>query len=700
MIQSFMDTYFDKSYSPERKGFFLMAFSALFMFAYSVVVCVLLKYGLLSVVGIVMGMIVVVADIYFANLTKRYTICSILLIFIINCIELPAVYIFRGRLMSGCVIYLLLGIVFCVVALEGYVMYAALIISSITIIGAIVYGYYFFEPFDYSARERMLLFVEVGVALIPCGVLAGSCVKLRTKFYADEKEKAENARVEASTMDEAKNVFLSNMSHEIRTPMNAILGNSQLLLETDIQDTSKDYVINILNACNALISSVGDVLDFSRIEIDRIAIEETEYSLNEVHEDIINMMSIRIMDKGIELITDIDPAIPELLIGDCKHLRLVITNLISSAIKYTKKGYIKLSVKLQSIADKKANILINVTDTGAGFNTVEINNLFGDTMDEAKAADSQDSDNGVNLSMRVCREIVDRMGGRIEVESEPGKGTSITISVSQGYKEIKTDSRVTLNMARVLVFEKSEECDKSLAYALEQCGVSYKSISGTVMFREALSAEPFTHIFIDSNNYMELADFLTKHIGNARLIVLADSNHTNAAGQPGNVLIRPVYYNNVFSALSGTEHSSIRRMSLRGAFKCPDIRVMVVDDNQTNLMVVEAILSRYDIQVFTASGGQECLNRLEGQQVDIIFMDYMMPEMDGIDTLKNIRKMDMEWTKTVPIISLTANAVGGVREMLLSEGFDDYLSKPIEINKLEKCIYKFLPEDAICPVID
>ncbi len=703
-MEGFLKKYFAEEYSPMRKGFFLAAFSAVFIYAYQAVLAVMMNLGIVTVMNLLIALLLVAFDVYFADVTKRYTLCGVLLTVLVNFVSLPGLYLARNSLFSGSIVYFALGIVICAVAMEGAVMRILVATSLLFQMAVIFYQSRRMGPVVISSGASIRLLVEFSLAVVFCGIVSGFCIKRKVGYYFVEKQKAELAKNEAEAINQAKNVFLSNMSHEIRTPMNAILGTSQLLMASDIDEMSKDRVLNILNACNALLSSVNDLLVFSRIESDRITIEDDEYNFKELLSDIVNMISVRVMDKGIDFLVYVDKDVPDELYGDSKKLRQILINLLNNAVKYTKTGSITLIVKRKMGTDGHFELYCSVKDTGVGIADRDKAKIFN-AFERADNGDNSINEiEGTGLGLSICKEIVDAMNGTLGFDSTYGEGSEFYFSVPQtpisfnGAKK-KDETSEAVKSYSALVYEKDDKSNDMLMTTLAQCSVRAESVCGVAEFRTRLLSGDFTHLFVARTRYTELEGFIEKNLGDAKLIVLADINQTNVEGCPGMVMVRPIYYYNISALLSGDMHSSLRRISITGDFLCPGVRVMAVDDNLTNLQVVESLLERYDMQVITAGGGKECLYRLETQPVDIIFLDYMMPEMDGVDTLKNIRAMDAEWTNNVPIIALTANAVDGVREMLLGEGFDEYLSKPIEIGRLEKTILRFVPESMVKPVI-
>lgn len=699
MIESIIKRYFDRSYSAEKKCFFLAAFSSIFLYAFSVVFSIMVKYGVLFSVFVLTCTILMVAIVYFAESTEKYRVCSWVMILLTNVVTLPWVYLMHKSAVNGINLFFIIGIVLCVVVFEGIELVISIFISAAALVGVTVYGINAFEGTYLPGDRSIYIFIEILFAVLLCGILCGLCIKLRVYFYGIEREKSLEAEREAAKLDTSKNVFLSNMSHEIRTPMNAILGLSQLLLESDISDKSKDYILNIINACNALISTITDLLDFSRIEMGKAVIDEEEYSPADMFEDIINMMSIKLTEKGLKLLVEVSADMPQSLIGDAKHLRQVIINFMNNAFINTEEGKIELCVDYKSKTAAEGEMIIIIRDTSGGRAEVIHERFFSlSAVNRDKFISTEDND---NINMKICYELIERMGGSISYSNIVGQGIEFVIRVPQkANNAVGTEAHNDMWLKQVIVFEHDEPGEDVLKKALEQCGVAADFVSSITEFRIAFAMKKYTHVFIDYSNYAELKQFLKINIQNTKLIVLTDVNQVNISGYSGMILVRPVYFNNVNAIFTGEAHSSIRKMSVRGNFRCPQVKIMAVDDNATNLQVISSVLSKYEITVYTALGGMECVYRLEEMEVDLVLLDYMMPEMDGIDTLKAIRAMDKGWTKTVPIIALTANAVSGVREKLLSEGFDEYMSKPIEIRTLEKMLRRYLSEDKILPVLE
>lgn len=396
--------------------------------------------------------------------------------------------------------------------------------------------------------------------------------------------RAESQRAEAA--NRAKSAFLANMSHEIRTPINAIIGMNEMILRESESEEITEYAGNIYSASISLLSLVSDVLDFSKIESDKLELVEVNYDVSSLVHDCCNMVRERAEKKGLELKVECNPMLPSRLAGDEVRIRQIIVNFLTNAVKYTEKGRIDFLVDY-CIEGGKFALHVTVKDTGIGIKEENIGKLFK----EFSRFDLERNRNieGTGLGLAITGELVNRMHGRIEVESTYGEGSAFTVTIPQ----------------------------------------------------TVVDAAP-------------TGDFM-KHY--------RDISKSN--------------------------------MKYRQSFEAPDARVLVVDDIEINLKVFVNLLKKTKVAVDTALGGRICLSLVARRAYDIIFLDHMMPEMNGIDTLREIRKMQSPYNKDTPIIMLTANAIAGVKEQYLKIGFVDYLSKPVSGDKLEEMIIKYLPKEKV-----
>lgn len=504
--------------------------------------------------------------------------------------------------------------------------------------------------------------------------------------------------------EQSKDDFLANVSHEIRTPVNTICGMSEMALREHDLEKMREEVFDIRDAGHELMSLVSDILDFSQLQQGKMNLEEEAYNITSTINDIINMAMARKADKQIEIIVDCDANIPSGLYGDEKKIRRVMMNLIDNAIKFTNEGGVIIKIYARK-ENYGVNLCISVKDTGIGIEEEGLEKLFESFSQIDTRRNRQEG--GVGLGLAISRELVQKMGGTITVRSRIGKGSIFRFVVPQKVLDEtpigQVENREEMNIAAYFDMEQfdmmtiRDEYSGIIASMIKQLRVRCHVCRNLAEMKRRGEHNAYTHVFISLEEYQEDEAYFDKLAQHISVIMVIDRPREKYITNPDIIrLYKPFYILPVVSVLNGSRGSEGGRQMVRpGKFTAPEAHALVVDDNRMNIRVVEGLLKEYQIRVTYAVSGKEALQLIENMSYDFVFMDHMMPEMDGIETMRRIREKVGHYYRKLPIIALTANAAPGNREMFLEEGFDDFISKPIEISVLERVLKRNLPAEKL-----
>ena len=520
-------------------------------------------------------------------------------------------------------------------------------------------------------------------------------------YWIEESLKA--SVEEARKADRSKADFLANMSHEIRTPMNVIVGMCELILRDDINEEVRENCINIQHSGRSLLSIINDVLDFSKLDSGKTELIDETFNIGSMVNDVMNMAMTRKGDKNLEIIARIDPEIPKGLVGDEVRIRQVMVNLMTNAIKFTKEGCVVLKVS-QNRHDYGINLNVSVTDTGIGITEEDQEKLFN-SFQQVNTRKNR-TEEGTGLGLAICKHLIAQMGGFINVSSTYGQGSTfrfvvpLRVSDNEPFIGIKDapGRRVAVfaDMKKFKYLKVAKEYMKMIRELGEKFNTELRLFDTMEDMNLALETEEFSHCLVGREEYLQNAEDLEKVARKLNLFVVQERN--GALSLPGNIkcVYKPFYVMSIAAVLNDEKYViNLNERKAAARFVAPEAKILIVDDNLTNLKVAEGLMRPYNMKITTALSGREALDYMGKTEYDIVFMDHMMPELDGVETTALIRQMDGEYYKKIPVIALTANAVNGAREMFLSAGFNDFIAKPIELSHLDRVLRAWLRPEKI-----
>lgn len=531
-----------------------------------------------------LGVILIAAALTFVY--HRVDVAAALFAILVICGIFPLMFFASGGAKGGAAVWYVLGILYIFMMFRGKKLLIFLLLAVVSDVSTYVMAY--LNPqLVIPLGSELEIYYDSLFAVLTVGLAVGIIMWFHLRLYERERDLTLKQKEEIEQISKSKDAFFTNMSHEIRTPINTIIGLNEMILREDISDEVKEDALHVKNASNMLLTLINDILDFSQIESDRMTIVAVPYSPKELFGDIVDMLQIRMKEKKLDFLIDIDSNLPSMLRGDEVRIKQIMINLLTNAVKYTEKGSVTLSVQGETLEDGRVRMTMSVSDTGIGIKKEDLESLY----DYFKRIDQEKNRKieGSGLGLAITKQLVSLMDGRLMVDSIYTKGSVFTVILDQSVEDAAPVGQV--------------DYAKKLRHR-------------------------------QGGRYQQ-------------------------------------------------------------SFEAPLAKVLLVDDNKTNLMVAEKLLRATKVQINKAQSGEECLELMEKKSYHVVFLDSMMPGMDGQETLKEIRRRESGLNRQTPVIALTADAEAGDEQRYLDAGFDGYLAKPIDVRRMEAEIIRFLPEELL-----
>ena len=565
---------------------------------------------------------------------------------------------------------------------------------------------YLFKPIDADIlKSKVRVFIDLYRQKYALEEITHKLEKTISELL-ESRESLNAAKLEAEKASRIKSDFLTNMSHEIRTPLNGIIGMAELALMGELEAPQRERVETIKQSGESLLDILNEILDISKIEADKMELESIEFNLREVNRKVIRLLSVKAFQKKIQIISDFDPVLDDSFIGDPVRIRQVLTNLMGNAIKFTEEGMVKLKINLERDLENSVLIGFSVEDSGIGIPKEKQEKLF-EAFGQADTSISRKY-GGTGLGLPISKRLVEMMDGQIQVESAENKGSVFwfTLELKKAKVSDPQFKKGLFNKGKCLIFDNCGLSCEILSKYLEHLGLSSEKVENISELKDILknlvhSKIEYDYLFIDANSgkqeVFETISELRKEInGNIPPIVfMSDDNSITVKDylskqRVENFLQKPVLMEDLVKVLRKNKEIVAKAEDDKAQSKAEatamELKVLLVEDNLINQRLAQGFikLNKWDVEI--ANNGIEAVEKYKSDVFDIVFMDIQMPEKDGFEATKDIREYEKEANIYTPIIAMTAHAMKGYKEICLSKGMDDYVTKPVNFEKINEVV--------------
>lgn len=566
----------------------------------------------------------------------------------------------------------------------------------------LLYHFFLLHTISSDMRSGDILRIMMGAS----GVIGSLIVtRYRINRRRIERAKYNSMQEELETAVRQNADFLSNVSHELRTPVNMVIGISEVTLGKDIAPDIRENLLSIKLAGKRLSGQINNILDYTEIVEGTLSAAKKSYSITSVMNDIITMTALQNSSNKLEMVFDMDPKLPSLLIGDAEKISHVLRILLENSMKFTEEGGINLWIGFRR-ESYGINLVIDIYDTGIGMSPDQLEQI----VDDFYQADSGSRRyvGGLGLGIPIARGLLHSMGGFVHFESMAQQGLQVHITIPQGVENetpcIQIPDSQKLCIAcffkpeRYSRDEVRRYYDRMIFHLVDGLGIEGYQAHNFEGLLKLQRDHKLTHVFIAQTEYMANPPYYEELAETLPVAVIADKNFVLDEDSRLLVLRKPFFALSIVNLLVGERPGNDfeeAQAAGRRPFTCEGVKVLAVDDEEMNLLVAKGVLGSYGIDVDTCLSGKEAVEKCRQNSYDLVFLDHMMPGFDGVETLRRIREIDNGACKELPVVALTANTISGAREMFRNEGFNEFIPKPIERSVLERVLRRVLPESCM-----
>ncbi len=527
------------------------------------------------------------------------------------------------------------------------------------------------------------------------------CLREDLTEIKQQAEALEEARRAAEAANRAKSSFLANMTHEIRTPMNGVVGMAELLCDTALNEDQRLFAETIRSSGEALLVIINDILDYSKIEAERLTFHPEPFDLERTIHEVTMLLQPKARSKGLDLLIDFDMFMPTRFVGDPGRIRQVLTNLIGNAVKFTETGHVITRVVGIESEPGQQQVHINIEDTGIGIAEADLAHVFGEFNQVESAANRKFE--GTGLGLAITKQLVERMGGAVWVDSEIGRGSNFGFRLPLPVAEDVVRPELPHHVQRALVVDDQFINRTILERQLVPCGIDVTLCRSGADALAALDADPAYDVVITDHNMPDMDGFtlaitIRARHGDIPIILLSSEMNADIDRSLVTMVIqKPILRADLYRRLHSLGSPDVVEAPappLAEVRALRPMRVLTAEDNRTNQLVFRKMVQDLPIELTFANNGVEAVDLFKSLQPDLIFMDISMPEMDGRDAARAIRAAEAGSTKRVPIVALTAHSMEGDAENILSAGIDEYMTKPLRKSAITNVLAAHCPPSA------